>query len=56
LTSNLKVNPAKSDCTQDAIIIEGISKHFGKIKALDNISLNVGEGIVFARTVPVKRR
>jgi ABC-2 type transport system ATP-binding protein len=52
LTGNLKVNPAKSDCSQDAIIIEGISKHFGKIQALDNISLNVGEGIVFALLGP----
>jgi ABC-2 type transport system ATP-binding protein len=52
LNGNLKVNPAKSACTQDAIIIEGISKHFGKIKALDNISLNVGEGIVFALLGP----
>ena len=52
MTGNLKVNPAKSDCSQDAIIIEGISKHFGKIQALDNISLNVGEGIVFALLGP----
>jgi ABC-2 type transport system ATP-binding protein len=52
LTDSLKVNPAKSDCIQDAIIIEGISKNFGKIKALDNISLNVGEGIVFALLGP----
>jgi ABC-2 type transport system ATP-binding protein len=52
LVSNLKVNSAKSDCAQDAIIVQGINKHFGKIKALDNISLNVGEGIVFALLGP----
>jgi len=52
LVSNLKVNSAKSDCAQDAIIVQGINKHFGKIKALNNISLNVGEGIVFALLGP----
>ena len=52
MVSNLKVNSAKSDCAQDAIIVQGINKHFGKIKALDNISLNVGEGIVFALLGP----
>ena len=52
MTGNLKINPAASDCTQDAIIVEGISKHFGTLKALDNISLNVGEGIVFALLGP----
>ncbi len=52
MVSNLKVNSVKSECTQDAIIIQGISKHFGIIRALDNISLNVGEGIVFALLGP----
>ena len=52
MTSNTKPNSVKSECAQDAIIIEGISKHFGKIQALDNISLNVGEGIVFALLGP----
>jgi ABC-2 type transport system ATP-binding protein len=52
LVSNLKVDSAKSECTQDAIVIEGISKHFGNIRALDNISLNVGEGLVFALLGP----
>ena len=52
MVSNLKVNSAKSDCAQDAIIVQGINKHFGKIKALNNISLNVGEGIVFALLGP----
>ena len=52
MASNLKVSPTKSDCIEDSIVVEGISKHFGKIQALDNISLNVGEGIVFALLGP----
>jgi ABC-2 type transport system ATP-binding protein len=52
LVNNLKVGPKQADCTEDSIIVEGISKHFGKIQALDNVSLKVGEGIVFALLGP----
>jgi len=40
------------DCTEDSIIVDGISKRFGKIQALDNVSLNVKEGIVFSLLGP----
>ena len=52
MVNNLKVGPKQADCTEDSIIVEGISKHFGKIQALDNVSLKVGEGIVFALLGP----
>jgi ABC-type multidrug transport system ATPase subunit len=52
LVNNLKVGPKQADCTEDSIIVEGISKHFGKIQAFDNVSLKVGEGIVFALLGP----
>jgi ABC-2 type transport system ATP-binding protein len=52
LVNNLKVGNKQIDCTEDSIIVEGISKHFGKIQALDNVSLRVGEGIVFALLGP----
>ena len=50
--NNLKVGLKQEECTEDSIIIEGISKHFGKIQALDKVSLNVPEGIVFALLGP----
>jgi ABC-2 type transport system ATP-binding protein len=52
LANNPNLRSPKSDCIEDSIVVEGISKHFGKIQALDNISLNVGEGIVFALLGP----
>jgi ABC-2 type transport system ATP-binding protein len=52
MVSALKAAPPQGQCTEDAIIIEGISKHFGTLKALDNVSLNVPEGIVFALLGP----
>jgi ABC-2 type transport system ATP-binding protein len=52
LVNNPNLRFPKSACIEDSIVVEGISKHFGKIQALDNISLNVGEGIVFALLGP----
>ena len=52
MVNNIKAGQKQPECPEDAIIIEGISKHFGKIQALDNVSLNVGEGIVFALLGP----
>jgi len=39
--NNQKVGLKQEECTEDAIVVEGISKHFGKIQALDNVSLNI---------------
>jgi ABC-2 type transport system ATP-binding protein len=52
LDSNIKNAQIKADCTEDSIIVEGISKRFGKIQALDNVDLRVEEGIVFALLGP----
>jgi ABC-2 type transport system ATP-binding protein len=52
LVSNLKNEKTKDECTENAIVIEGISKRFGKIQALDNLDLIVEEGIVFALLGP----
>jgi ABC-2 type transport system ATP-binding protein len=52
LANKIKVDSPKANCIEDAIFVEGISKHFGKVRALDNISLSVGEGIVFALLGP----
>jgi len=52
LLNNQKTEQKQAECTEDAIIIENISKHFGKIKALDGVSLKVEEGIVFALLGP----
>ena len=52
MVNNLKARQQQADCTEDSIIVEGISKHFGKIQALDNVSLNVQEGIVFSLLGP----
>jgi len=52
LVNNLKAKPKQVDCTEDSIIVDGISKRFGKIQALDNVSLNVKEGIVFSLLGP----
>ena len=52
MVNNIKVDSSKANCIEDAICVEGISKHFGKVRALDNISLSVGEGIVFALLGP----
>ena len=52
MVNNSKVGQKQTECPEDAIIVKGISKHFGKVQALDNVSLNVGEGIVFALLGP----
>jgi ABC-2 type transport system ATP-binding protein len=52
VVNKLQAGAKPTDCTEDSIITEGISKHFGKIQALDNVSLRVGEGIVFALLGP----
>jgi len=52
MASDLEAKPKQADCTEDSIIIEGISKRFGKIQALDNVTLNVKEGIVFSLLGP----
>jgi ABC-2 type transport system ATP-binding protein len=48
----LKSTTKQADCIEDSIIVEEISKHFGKIQALDKVSLRVPEGIVFALLGP----
>jgi len=48
----LKPTVKPEDCKEDSIIVEEISKHFGKIQALDKVSLRVPEGIVFALLGP----
>lgn len=52
MVSNLVVGQKQTECTGNAIEIEGISKRFGKVQALDNLSLTVEEGIVFALLGP----
>ena len=52
MVNNSKVGQKQTECPEDAIIVKGINKHFGKVQALDNVSLNVGEGIVFALLGP----
>ena len=52
MVNNIKAGQKQPECPEDAIVIEGISKHFGKVQALDRVSLNVREGIVFALLGP----
>ena len=52
MVNNLKNEKTTDECTENAIVIEGISKRFGKIQALDNLDLVVEEGIVFALLGP----
>lgn len=42
----------QEECIEDSIIVEGISKRFGKIQALDKVTLRVKEGHVFALLGP----
>ncbi|MBI5000894.1 MAG: ABC transporter ATP-binding protein [Euryarchaeota archaeon] len=37
---------------EDAVIVEGLSKHFGKVKALDNLSIRVPAGEVYGLLGP----
>ena len=52
MVNNISMGQKQAECTKDAIVIEGISKRFGKVQALDNLSLKVDEGIVFALLGP----
>src|ERR1035437_10623182 len=31
----------------DAVVCEGLTKHYGKVVAVDHLDLHVGEGIIF---------
>jgi len=52
MADGLKTAPKQEECKEDSIIVEEISKHFGKIQALDKVSLRVPEGLVFALLGP----
>lgn len=49
---NSGVNQQKKECINESIIIEGVSKKFGKIQALDDLNLKVDTGTVFALLGP----
>jgi len=44
--------PGQVECKEASISIKGVSKSFGKIRALDNINLEIPDGIIFALLGP----
>ncbi|MCX6012151.1 MAG: ATP-binding cassette domain-containing protein [Chloroflexi bacterium] len=49
---NYQGNQQSKECTNESISVEGVSKKFGKVQALDGVNLRVDPGMVFALLGP----
>jgi len=52
MQNNYEAEPNYAVCTDASINIQGISKRFGNVQALDNINLIINQGTVFALLGP----